>query len=253
MAFVRHAERGKGEEVSRARLSVVAPRSARAKRESAKRESANRLENAKRSRDATKRNTSVDARPCGRKSLVEMCVAHRRLGRDIAQRRVIVIPRARAGRASRVSGAWGDEVVATSSAKRSRGIRISRDPHAPVVASRRGFVSASGAARATAQRVRGRAAARDGRGAMRAMPRAGAKANAPSARVDDIAEARGGSGARETARNTSSRENRNASSSRRSRRDLHRAQSAPRTRARPDARGEDPGVGVETLSGRWRR
>ena len=71
--------------------------------------------------------------------------------------------------------------------------------------------------------------------------------------VDDIAEARGGSGARETARNTSSRENRNASSSRRSRRDLHRAQSAPRTRARPDARGEDPGVGVETLSGRWRR
>jgi hypothetical protein len=48
------------------------------------------------------------------------------------------------------------------------------DPHAPVLASRGAFVSASGAARVTT------------RGAMRAMPRAGATANAPSAEVDDI-------------------------------------------------------------------
>ena len=60
------------------------------------------------------------------------------------------------------------------------------DPHAPVLASRGAFVSASGAARVTTQRVRGRADARDVRGAMRAMPRAGATANAPSAEVDDI-------------------------------------------------------------------
>ena len=71
------------------------------------------------------------------------------------------------------------------------------DPHAPVLASRGAFVSASGAARVTTQRVRGRADARDVRGAMRAMPRAGATANAPSARVDDITRV---VGVRETAR-----------------------------------------------------
>ena len=72
------------------------------------------------------------------------------------------------------------------------------DAHAPVVASRGGFVSASGAARVTTQRVRRRAAARDGRCAMRAMTRAGATANAPNARVDDITK-RVGASARETA------------------------------------------------------
>jgi len=72
------------------------------------------------------------------------------------------------------------------------------DPHAPVLASRGAFVSASGAARVTTQRVRGRADARDVRGAMRAMPRAGATANAPNARVDDITK-RVGASARETA------------------------------------------------------
>jgi hypothetical protein len=71
------------------------------------------------------------------------------------------------------------------------------DPHAPVLASRGAFVSASGAARVTTQRVRGRADARDVRGAMRAMPRAGATANAPSAEVDDITRV---GGVRETAR-----------------------------------------------------
>ena len=71
------------------------------------------------------------------------------------------------------------------------------DPHAPVLASRGAFVSASGAARVTPQRVRGRADARDVRGAMRAMPRAGATANAPSAEVDDITRV---GGVRETAR-----------------------------------------------------
>lgn len=72
------------------------------------------------------------------------------------------------------------------------------DAHAPLVASRGGFVSASGAARVTTQRVRRRAAARDGRCATRAVTRAGATANAPSARVDDITK-RVGASARETA------------------------------------------------------
>ena len=98
------------------------------------------------------------------------------------------------------------------------------DAHAPVVASRGGFVSASGAARVTTQRVRRRAAARDGRRAMRAMTRAGATANAPNARVDDITKRVGASARERLRRNTNtrraSRENRNASEAfRRSRRD----------------------------------